>query len=122
VDVSSLVSQRIGDPQGWGGWGLVDRADLQETLESTPGRHVVLVRYGARHSVHEEWVYNGADIDASKVIWARDLPGEVNARLLDYYRDRTVWLATPDTNQVSLLRSPALKPQPDLHQVQSRSR
>jgi hypothetical protein len=122
LDVSSLVSRRIGDPQGWGGWGLLGRADLQEALQSAPGRHVVLVRYGARHSVHEEWVYNGADIDASKVIWARDLPGEENARLLDYYRDRTIWLATPDTNQISLLRAPVLTPQREVQQVQSRPR
>jgi hypothetical protein len=106
VDVSLLVAQRLGDSQGWGGWGLSDRADLLHELESTPGKHVVLVRYGPDHSVHEEWVFNGADIDASKVIWARDLPGEVNDQLLHYYPDRTIWLATPDTGDVSVLRPP----------------
>jgi hypothetical protein len=106
VDVSLLVAQRLGDPQGWGGWGLSDRADLLRDLESTPGKHVILVRYGPDHSVHEEWVFNAADIDASKVIWARDLPGEVNDQLLRYYPDRTIWLALPDTNEVSVLREP----------------
>jgi hypothetical protein len=105
-DVSQLVVQRLGDPQGWGGWGLSDRADLLHDLESKPGKHVVLVRYGPDHSVHEEWVFNAADIDASKVIWARDLPGELNDQLLRYYPDRTIWLATPDTNEVSMFRPP----------------
>ena len=106
VDVSLLVGQQLGDPQGWGGWGLSDRADLLHDLESKPGKHVVLVRYGPDHSVHEEWVFNAADIDASKVIWARDLPGEVNDQLLRYYPDRTIWLALPDTNEVSVFREP----------------
>ncbi len=106
VDVSLLVAQQLGDPQGWGGWGLSDRADLLHDLESRPGKHVVLVRYGPEHSVHEEWVYNAADIDASKVVWARDLPGETNDQLLRYYPDRTIWLALPDTNEVSVFREP----------------
>src|SRR5260221_398211 len=74
VDVSLLVAQRFGDSQGWGGWGLSDRADLLHDLESKPGKHVVLVRYGPEHSVHEELVFNATDIDASQEIWARDLP------------------------------------------------
>ncbi|HET7107460.1 MAG TPA: hypothetical protein VFI38_11670 [Candidatus Acidoferrum sp.] len=106
LDVSLLVAQRLGDSQGWGGWGLSDRADLLHDLESKPGKHVVLVRYGPDHSVHEEWVFNAADIDASKIIWARDLPGELNDRLFAYYPDRTIWLVMPDTGEVSVLRPP----------------
>jgi hypothetical protein len=106
LDVAQLVWLRIPDPQGWGGWGLIDRAQLKDTLEATPGKHVVLVRYGEDHSVHEEWVYNGADIDGSKIIWARDLPGERNDRLLAYYPDRTIWLVNPETNDISIFRPP----------------
>lgn len=106
VDVSVLVSQRLGDSQGWGGWGLSDRADLLHELESKPGKHVVLVRYTPDHRVHEEWVFNAADIDASKVVWARDLPGDLNDQLFRYYPDRTIWLATPDIGDVSVLRAP----------------
>jgi hypothetical protein len=109
-DVSQLVVRKISDPQGWGGWGIIDRAQLRDQLEATPGKHVVLVRYGQGHSVHEEWVYNSAQIDASKVVWARDLPGERNARLLNYYCDRTIWLAEPDADSVSLLRRPCPRP------------
>ena len=106
VDVSLLVSQKLSDSQGWGGWGLSDRADLLHDIESTPGKHVVLVRYGPDHSVHQEWVFNAADIDASKVVWARDLPGEINDQLFRYYPDRTIWLAQPDTGEVSVFRPP----------------
>ena len=112
IDVSQLVAQRISDPQGWGGWGLLDRAQLRDTLAATPGKHVVLVRYGPDHSVHEEWVFNSADIDASKIIWARDLPGEVNDRLFAYYPERTIWLVTPETNDVSVLRRPLTRTAP----------
>jgi len=111
-DVSQFVQQRISDPLGWGGWGLGDRADLQHKLESTPGKHVVLVRYGEGHSVHEEWVYNLADIDASKIIWARDLPGEANDRLMNYYPGRTIWLVSPDTDDEPIIvRLPVSPPQ-----------
>lgn len=109
-DVSQFVAQPISDPLGWGGWGLGDRADLQHKLESTSGKHVVLVRYGEGHSVHEEWVYNLADIDAAKVIWARDLPGEANDQLLRYYPDRTIWLASPDTDEEPIIVRPPVSP------------
>jgi hypothetical protein len=112
LGISHLVVQRTGDPQGWGGWGLVDRAQLKDALESTPGKHVVLVRYGPDHSVHEEWVFNGAEIDASKIIWARDLPGERNDRLLAYYPDRTIWLVNPESYDVSVFRPQAASPAP----------
>jgi len=109
LDVSQLVAKRISDPQSWGGWGLFERARLEDRLESTPGKHVVLVRYGPDHSVHEEWVFNRAEIDASKVVWARDLPGPINDRLFAYYPDRTIWLELPETEQLELLRLPVKK-------------
>ena len=77
---------------GWGGGGLQQRVEIQRQLNATPGKHVVIVEYSDTHSVHEEWVYNGADIDGSKVVWARDLGPEQNARLLNYFKDRTVWI------------------------------
>jgi hypothetical protein len=111
-DVSQFVLRRIGDPLGWGSWGLGDRQELQYKLESMPGKHVVLVRYDESHSVHEEWVYNLANIDGSKIIWARDLPGETNDQLLKYYPDRTIWLAFPDSGEEPVIvRLPSSPPQ-----------
>jgi len=68
-------------------------------LESEAGRgmlHLAIVRYAPEHNVHEEWVYNHADIDGSAIVWARDMGGAANRELLDYYRGRRVWLVEGD--------------------------
>jgi hypothetical protein len=65
-------------------------------LGQKPGKHLALVRY-RDHNVHEEWVYNGADLNDAKVIWAREMDPEHNRRLLEYYKDRQVWLIEPDS-------------------------
>ena len=103
ADVSVQAAQRISDPLGWGGWGRGDRAEIQRELEEKPGKHVVMVRYVDHHSVHDEWVYNGADLDGAKVLWARDLGPEQDAKLFAYYSDRTVWLVEPGGDSVSLM-------------------
>jgi hypothetical protein len=64
-------------------------------LGQRPGKHLVLVRYGD-HNVHEEWVYNGADLAAQKVIWARDLGNDRNQDLLEAFKDRQVWVVEPE--------------------------
>ena len=53
------------------------------------------MRYRPDHEILEEWVYNDADIDGAKVVWARDMGTAKNQELLDYYKDRRVWLVEP---------------------------
>ena len=65
-------------------------------LESTPESHLVFVRYGPDHSVHDEWVYNRADIDNAKVVWANDLGEGRNRQLIQYLAGRKLWLVEPD--------------------------
>jgi len=48
----------------------------------------------------DEWVYNDADIDGSKLIWAREMDAAKNVELLDYYRGRKAWLIEPDETPV----------------------
>lgn len=43
-----------------------------------------------------QWIYNAADIDASPVVWARDMGGQENQALLKYFHDRQVWLLDPN--------------------------
>jgi hypothetical protein len=74
------------------------RAQVEDTLADKPGQQVILVRYTGTQSPHEEWVYNSADIDAQDVVWAHDLGTEEDRQLLDYYKDRPIWLLKPDIN------------------------
>jgi hypothetical protein len=72
------------------------RASILSQLEHTPGDHLVVVRYRPDHDfILDEWVYNGADVDGSKVIWARDM-GPQNAELVEYFARRHAWLLQPD--------------------------
>jgi hypothetical protein len=84
------------------------RARIQAQLEGTPGQHLVLVRYAADHNPNQEWVYNSADIDHAKVVWARDIPGRSSQPLLEYFRGRNVWLVQADVSPAELrpLQSP----------------
>jgi len=71
---------------------LVPKPLLEDRLCSLGGEHLVMVRYGNSHSVHGDWVYNRADIDASQVVWARDMGSAKNQELLDYFHGRRAWL------------------------------
>jgi len=68
-----------------------DRARLVRQLEKQPGKHLVIVRYGPVHSVAHEYVYNRADIDGAKVVWARDMVEPQNRELVEYFKDRQLW-------------------------------
>jgi hypothetical protein len=83
-------------------WGE-PRARLRAQLERMDGDHLVIVRYGPRHVFYQEWVYNEADIDRARVVWARELAPESNRELLAYFRGRRVWLVEPDRNPPALV-------------------
>lgn len=80
----------------WMCFGQLDRATAEAQLLATPGKHLVIVRYSDRHEPTNEWVYNRADIDSAKIVWARDMDTAQNEKLLAYFKDRQVWLARPD--------------------------
>lgn len=68
-----------------------DRPAIAKQLEVTPGNDLVIATYAAQHNEHEEWVYNGADLDGAPIVWARDLGPAKNRRLLEYYAGRNIW-------------------------------
>ncbi len=85
------------EPLGKGPHSAMDyRARFEAQLSAVPGEHLVIVRYTPKHAVLSEWVYNRADIDRAKVVWAREIPGVDSRPLLDYFRGRQLWLAEPD--------------------------
>lgn len=82
----------------------LQRAQVAARLELMPGEHLVMVRYGPEYDPGRqvEWVYNRADIDRAKVIWARDMGEAENAGLLDHHRHRRVWLIEADRQSARL--------------------
>ena len=70
-----------------------NRPVIEQKLQKMGGRDLVFVRYGRDHDPIDEWVYNGADIDDQKIVWARDMGQSQNQELIDYYKGRKVWLA-----------------------------
>jgi hypothetical protein len=88
----------------WTHWPYRDaRAALATRLEQLPGQHVIFVRYGAAHNAHEEWVYNAARIDRSKVVWANAMNWKDDTALRNYYKNRQAWIFEPDTDPSSFL-------------------
>jgi len=75
-----------GAPFGW------LRTKLRQQLEKTGGDHLVLVRYGPKHDFHQEWVYNGADLGGSRVVWARSMGPESDRKLVEHFKGRRAWL------------------------------
>lgn len=75
--------------------GNVLRAEVEARISSLPDKHLILMRYPPEHDATEEWVYNGADIDGSRIVWAHDLGPEKTRELLAYYPDRRVWMVEP---------------------------
>jgi hypothetical protein len=72
-------------------------------LSKTPGKHLVVVSYEPDHNLHDEWVYNGAEIDTAKVLWARDIDPIQNAKLFAYFKDRHIWFVYPDRDNSELI-------------------
>jgi hypothetical protein len=90
----------------------LDRARALAQLEALPGDHLVIVRYRRDHNSDNEWVYNRADIDSAKIVWARDMGDSGNAELIRYFPQRRVWLAEPDQAPPRLSPYPVRADQP----------
>ena len=83
-------------------WALA-RQQISKKLDSVEGKHLILVKYNRDHSHHDEWVYNEADIDNSKVVWARILEPKKNSDLISYFNDRSIWIIEADNPKIRLI-------------------
>lgn len=89
-------------PQTWCSPGPenLERARVLDELSEMPGKHLVLVRYKRFRTIwalqFNEWVYNDADIDAAKVVWAHEMGGKADEDLIEYFAGRRLWLMEPD--------------------------
>jgi hypothetical protein len=83
-----------GDPDG--------RIAVNRQLTRAPGKQLVFVRYWPQHRF-QEWIHNGAGIDAGRIVWALDLGPEKNQQLIRYYYpERKVWVLEPDAHPPKL--------------------
>ena len=67
------------------------RRQLMHHLSNLSGQHLVVVTYAQGYSVHDEWVYNQADIDQQKIVWAHARGTSANQKLRIHYDDRSAW-------------------------------
>jgi hypothetical protein len=82
------------------------RASLEKRVQQFPGQQLVIVRYKPIHEPFEEWVYNDADIDHSKIVWAREMDSAENDRLRSYFSERQAWLLEADEKPPRLTAYP----------------
>ena len=85
---------------------VTQRSLVEHQLEQGAGGQLAIVRYAPDHDPLDEWVYNRADIDGSKVIWARAMDVASDAELIRYYSKRKAWLVQPDSTSDQLIPYP----------------
>ena len=76
----AAFAERFSEPAPRGG-----RMEVTERLDGRPGGQLVVAGPECF-----DMVFNAADIDRSKIVWAHSAPDGLQP-LLDYYKDREVW-------------------------------
>jgi hypothetical protein len=84
----SWAIEKIQAPAGW----AHQRQELLQSLEATPERYLILVRYAEGHRRHVEWVYNRSDLNSAPVIWARSFDEQSDQCLRQHFPDRTIFI------------------------------
>lgn len=83
------------------------RATVLRKLRQLPGKQLVIVHHDPQHNEgFDHWVYNRADLDSAKVIWAHDMGAAKNEELIRYFKPRRVWLLYADDHPPKLAPYP----------------
>jgi hypothetical protein len=90
-----FLSSYVGPAGVWGNPGNRMREEILSRLNGLPGNHLVMVRYSTGTGETGEWIFNPADIDHAKVVWACEIPGVESGPLLRHFQGRHVWLLEP---------------------------
>jgi hypothetical protein len=72
------------------------REETIRDIRRVKGRHLVFVEYSPQSNPFCDWVFNGADIDSQRIIWAMSLGEGKDAALIAKYPDRNVWVYDAD--------------------------
>ena len=82
-----------------------ERPATVSVLKGLRGSHLVFVKNRTDQS-ELDWVYNVADIDASKIVWALDLGPVDNQELINYFSMRKIWILDPKGTPPTLMPYP----------------
>ncbi|HEX5413034.1 MAG TPA: hypothetical protein VFZ27_14380, partial [Terriglobia bacterium] len=81
-----------------------ERPAIRAKLDRQPGYQLAIVRRSASgKNALFDWVYNRADLESAKIIWADDMGPAKNQELIDYFKDRKVWLVDADSTPPKLV-------------------
>ena len=85
-----------------------ERHAIASELNRLDGLHLVFVFAHNRIDQNTfDWVYNAADIEASKIVWARDLGPVKNQELINYFSNRRFWILDPNGTPPTLMPYPS---------------
>jgi hypothetical protein len=84
-----------------------ERAAICARLNRKPEGQLVIVKQdGSGKNTSFNWVYNRADLESAKIIWADDMGPAKNQELIRYFKHRQVWLLDVDDHPPKLMPYP----------------
>jgi hypothetical protein len=82
--------------------GNQNKPRITAQLASLPGDHLIFVKAKRDPNNLYQWIYNAADIDGSRFVWARDLGDAENTQLAASMAGRRVWMVDPNVEPATL--------------------